>query len=85
MVTTLQFTRRTLIDRPLIAKINAITPYLYKGDPHRTARFILDQACDRLVKDLGVDYQHYLTAMAAMTADENHNLAPSEDVPCRPS
>jgi len=52
------------VDRPTLVMLNAITPYLYRDNPHQTARMLLRQKCEEVVRELGIDLSNTQSAMA---------------------
>lgn len=52
-------------DARILAKLNSVTPHLYLGSAHKTARHLLEESLDAIIAANGIDYRYYLSAMAA--------------------
>jgi len=50
-------------DLRIMAKLNAVTPYMYR-DLHKAGRVLLEQALDAVIAEHGINWTHYLSALA---------------------
>ena len=51
-------------DATILAKLNAVTPYLYRGDAHKTGRLLLEKGLDQVISEHNIEWIPYLSAMA---------------------
>ncbi len=63
-IRTFQINARRQEDATILAKLNAVTPHLYRGDAHKTGRLLLEKALDQVISEQGIDWTSYLSAMA---------------------
>ncbi len=50
-------------DATILAKLNAVTPHLYRGDGHKTGRLLLEKALDDFLGEHNIEWIPYLSAM----------------------
>ncbi len=50
-------------DARILSKLNSVTPFLYLGDVHKTARSLLETALDEIINAHGIDWSQYLSAV----------------------
>ena len=50
-------------DARILSKLNAVVPYMYKGDAHKTARSLLETALDQIINAHAIDWTSYLSAV----------------------
>ncbi len=53
-VETLQLSIRRKVDRPVIEKLNAVAPFMYRN-AHDAMRLILNKALDEIISENGIN------------------------------